>query len=100
MVGADLFSILFLLLVQVKYDTIEYWHKIYADNMEKFFAIFDSLTEGVSIGKQSLDENEITTKILKVTSTDSSATITLILFSNQNGRGIIPLFENTSLCCC
>merc|ERR1719219_2715406 len=49
-VGADLFSILFLLLVQVKYDTIEYWHKIYADNMEKFFAIFDSLTEGVSIG--------------------------------------------------
>ena len=35
---------------QVKYDTIEYWHKIYAENMEKFFAIFDSLTDGVSIG--------------------------------------------------
>ena len=99
-VGADLFSILFLLHLQVKYDTVEYWHKIYADNMEKFFVIFNSLTEGVSIGKQSLDENEITTKILKVTSTDSSATITLILFSNQNGGGSIPLFENASLCFC
>ena len=36
--------------MQVKYDTIEYWHKIYAENMKQFFAIFDSLTEGVTIG--------------------------------------------------
>merc|ERR1719167_1982031 len=35
---------------EVKYDTVEYWHKIYAENMKEFFAIFDSLTEGVTIG--------------------------------------------------
>ena len=37
-------------IMQVKYDTVEYWHKIYAENMKEFFAIFDSLTEGVTIG--------------------------------------------------
>ena len=50
----DQFSVLFqefYYYLQVKYDTIEYWHKIYAENMEQFFAIFNSLTEGVTIGK-------------------------------------------------
>ena len=42
--------------LQVKYNTIEYWHKIYAENMEQFFAIFDSLTEGVTIGQWSKED--------------------------------------------
>ena len=31
------------------FDTIEYWQKIYGQNMEKFFNILDSLSEDVSI---------------------------------------------------
>ena len=56
-----LFHLIYPLLhVQVKYDTVEYWHKIYAENMKQFFAIFDSLTEGVTIGgclKSDKDKN-------------------------------------------
>ena len=56
-----MFHLIHLLLhVQVKYDTVEYWHKIYAENMKKFFAIFASLTEGVTIGGcQKADKDKI-----------------------------------------
>lgn len=33
----------------VKHDTIEYWQKIYGQNMTQFFTILDSLSEDVSI---------------------------------------------------
>ena len=88
-VGFVQFSVLLspYLHLQVKYNTIEYWHKIYAENMKQFFAIFDSLTEGVTIGQWS-KEGDCIAKMFQETSTDSSATITLILSSNQNGKGI------------
>ena len=55
-----LFHLIHLPHVQVKYDTVEYWHKIYAENMKQFFAIFDSLTEGVTIGGcQKADKDKI-----------------------------------------
>ena len=55
-----LFHLIHLPHVQVRYDTVEYWHKIYAKNMKQFFAIFDSLTEGVTIGRcQKADKDKI-----------------------------------------
>ena len=32
-----------------KLDTVEYWHQLYGPNMEEFFTILSTLTEGVSI---------------------------------------------------
>ena len=37
--------------LQETLNTVDYYHKIYATNMEKFFKILSNLTEGVSIGK-------------------------------------------------
>ena len=37
--------------LQETLNTVDYYHQIYATNMEKFFKILSNLTEGVSIGK-------------------------------------------------
>ena len=35
---------------QETWQTMDYWHSIYAANMEAFFTVLSSLTEAVSVG--------------------------------------------------